>query len=100
MWFVLPMQCIFVFCVDLRTNSDYFSTLNQVTAFSAFLGSENKNSLCGDHVHPSVLDVVYVTKPLSNFQKLSSRRELREHRRRDGRTFLIAINAIACTRVP
>ena len=22
---VLPTQCIFVFCVDLRTNSDYFS---------------------------------------------------------------------------
>ena len=22
--FVLPTQCIYVFCVDLRTNSDYF----------------------------------------------------------------------------
>jgi len=22
--YVLPTQCIFVFCVDLRTNSDYF----------------------------------------------------------------------------
>jgi len=23
---VLPTQCIYVFCVDLRTNSDYFPT--------------------------------------------------------------------------
>jgi len=23
-WGVLPAQCIYVFCVDLRTNSDYF----------------------------------------------------------------------------
>ena len=22
--YVLPTQCIYVFCVDLRTNSDYF----------------------------------------------------------------------------
>jgi len=22
--YVLPAQCIYVFCVDLRTNSDYF----------------------------------------------------------------------------
>jgi hypothetical protein len=24
-FYVLPTQCIYVFCVDLRTNSDYFS---------------------------------------------------------------------------
>ena len=23
-FYVLPAQCIYVFCVDLRTNSDYF----------------------------------------------------------------------------
>ena len=23
-FYVLPIQCIYVFCVDLRTNSDYF----------------------------------------------------------------------------
>jgi hypothetical protein len=23
--YVLPTQCIYVFCVDLRTNSDYFT---------------------------------------------------------------------------
>ena len=23
-FYVLPSQCIYVFCVDLRTNSDYF----------------------------------------------------------------------------
>jgi len=26
-----PTQCIYVFCVDLRTNSDYFSIQHQVT---------------------------------------------------------------------
>jgi len=25
-FYVLPTHCIYVFCVDLRTNSDYFST--------------------------------------------------------------------------
>jgi hypothetical protein len=24
-FYVLPIQCIYVFCVDLRTNSDYFT---------------------------------------------------------------------------
>ena len=24
-FYVLPTQCIYVFCVDLRTNSDYFT---------------------------------------------------------------------------
>ena len=23
--YVLPTQCVYVFCVDLRTNSDYFT---------------------------------------------------------------------------
>ena len=27
-FYVLPTQCIYVFCVDLRTNSDYFSLYN------------------------------------------------------------------------
>jgi len=26
--YVLPTQCIYVFCVDLRTNSDYFPILH------------------------------------------------------------------------
>jgi len=25
-FYVLPTQCVYVFCVDLRINSDYFST--------------------------------------------------------------------------
>jgi len=25
-FYVLPTQCIYVFCVDLRTDSDYFPT--------------------------------------------------------------------------
>jgi len=24
-FYILPTQCIYVFCVDLRTNSDYFT---------------------------------------------------------------------------
>ena len=27
---VLPTQCIYVFCVDLRTNSDYFPFLSRI----------------------------------------------------------------------
>jgi hypothetical protein len=30
-FYVLPTKCIYVFCVDLRTNSDYFPT--QLTGF-------------------------------------------------------------------
>ena len=30
---VLPTQCIYVSCVDLRTNSDYFPIQHQVTGF-------------------------------------------------------------------
>jgi hypothetical protein len=29
----LPTQCIYVFCVDLRTNSDYFPIQHQLTGF-------------------------------------------------------------------
>jgi hypothetical protein len=29
--YVLPTQCIYVFCVDLRTNSDYFPILVCIT---------------------------------------------------------------------
>jgi hypothetical protein len=31
--YVLPTQCIYVFCMDLRTNTDYFSTQYQLTGF-------------------------------------------------------------------
>ena len=30
---VLPTQCIYVFCVDLRTNSDYFTVQHWLTGF-------------------------------------------------------------------
>ena len=30
-FYVLPTQCIYVFCVDLRTNSDYFPIQRQMT---------------------------------------------------------------------
>ena len=30
---VLPIQCIYVFCVDLRTNSDYFPIQHYLTGF-------------------------------------------------------------------
>jgi hypothetical protein len=32
-FYVLPTQCIHVFCVDLRTNSDYFPMQHQLTVF-------------------------------------------------------------------
>ena len=32
-FYVLPTQCIYVFCVDLRTNSDYFPIQHQLTGF-------------------------------------------------------------------
>ena len=31
--YVLPTQCIYVFSVDLRTNSDYFPMQHQLTGF-------------------------------------------------------------------
>jgi hypothetical protein len=31
--YVLPTQCIDVFCVDLRTNSDYFPIQNELVGF-------------------------------------------------------------------
>ena len=32
-FYVLPTQCIYVFCVDLRTNSDYFTVLHLLVGF-------------------------------------------------------------------
>jgi hypothetical protein len=32
-FYVLPTQCIYVFCVDLRTNSDYFPIQHYLTGF-------------------------------------------------------------------
>jgi len=31
--YVLPTQCIYVFCVDLRTNSHYFLIQHELTGF-------------------------------------------------------------------
>jgi len=32
-FYVLPTQCIYMFCVDLRTNSDYFPIQHYLTGF-------------------------------------------------------------------
>ena len=32
-FYVLPTQCIYVFCVDLRTNSDYFTVQHWLVVF-------------------------------------------------------------------
>jgi len=32
-FYVLPAQCIYVFCVDLRTNGDYFPLQHELTGF-------------------------------------------------------------------
>jgi len=31
--YILPTHCIYVFCVDLRTNSDYFRIQHELTGF-------------------------------------------------------------------
>ena len=38
--YVLPTQCICVFCVDLRTNSDYFPIQQQLSGFC------NRDGVC------------------------------------------------------
>jgi len=32
-FYILPTQCMYVFCVDLRTNSDYLSIQHYLTGF-------------------------------------------------------------------
>ena len=39
-FYILPPQCIYVLCVDLRTNSDYFPTQHKLTDFY------NRDGLC------------------------------------------------------
>jgi len=39
-FYVLPTQCIYVFCVDLRTNSHYFPIQNYPTGFC------NRDAVC------------------------------------------------------
>jgi hypothetical protein len=38
--YVLPKQCIFVFCVALRTKSDYFGVQRELTGF------HNQDGVC------------------------------------------------------
>jgi len=33
LFYVLPTSCIYAFCVDLRTNSDYFPIQHELTGF-------------------------------------------------------------------
>ena len=39
-FYVLPTQCVYVFCVDLRTNSDYFPIQHSLT------GLYNRDGVC------------------------------------------------------
>jgi len=32
-FYVLPIQCVYVFCMDLRTNSDYFPMQRELAEF-------------------------------------------------------------------
>jgi hypothetical protein len=32
-FYVVPTQCIYAFCMDMRTNSDRFSILHKLTSF-------------------------------------------------------------------
>ena len=38
--YVLPTQCVYVFCVDLRTNSDYFHIQHKL------VGLYNRDGVC------------------------------------------------------
>jgi hypothetical protein len=38
--YVLPTRCIYVFCVDLRTNSDYFTVQHYL------IGFYNRDGVC------------------------------------------------------
>jgi hypothetical protein len=63
--YVLPTQCIYVFCMDLRTNSYYFSTQNQLiysNAPSQNLGKRLLVSSC-----PSVRPHGTIRLPLDGF---------------------------------
>jgi len=50
-FYVLPTQCIYVFCVDLRTNSDYFTVQHLLTGFY------NRDGVC---VYCAVRSTFYV----------------------------------------
>jgi hypothetical protein len=39
-FYVLPTQCVYVFCMDLRTNSDYFLVQHSL------IGFYNRNGQC------------------------------------------------------
>ena len=45
-FYVLPTQCIYVFCVDLRTNSDYFN-VSDFTFFRASPCMKDKRDCLG-----------------------------------------------------
>jgi hypothetical protein len=67
-FYVLPTQCIYVFCVDLRTNSDYFTVQHWLVAFRRSLQSVNKH-FWRQRLSTS-LSVCYklsVTKPSARF---------------------------------
>jgi hypothetical protein len=49
---VLPTQCVYVFCVDLRTNSDYFPIQHWLTGFY------NRDGVC--LLHGTSLIFIYV----------------------------------------
>jgi hypothetical protein len=53
--YVLPTQCIYVFCVDLRTNSDYFAKFRKSTVNFIML------------LHPSVSPHGTARLPLEEF---------------------------------
>jgi len=44
-FYVLPTQCFYVFCVDLRTNSDYFPIQNN-TPQAFTLGMRAETQVC------------------------------------------------------
>ena len=76
-FYVLPTQCIYVFCVDLRTNSDYFPIQHYLTGSynpdgEFLLRGTDRLSNCNSahtalHAHATVTK--HQTAKTGNFEK-------------------------------
>ena len=61
-FYVLSTQCIYVFCVDLRTNSDYFPIQHQMgTAVAQWLKCCARNLKVAGSIPDGVIGIFFVT---------------------------------------
>ena len=57
-FYVLPTHCIYVFCVDLRTNSDYFPIQHKLTVFI----TDTHRVYCNPSVQTAILFLPLYTR--------------------------------------